>query len=105
MTTVGAPIDHFLVVCCFLPLPDLESDRDNQVLLDLFTIDFLRFCVAKSGHHSPRRNIDGHHGAAIPRRNGTPGLEHSCKGLRLVALGESQSDMVSSCLGHNPCED
>jgi hypothetical protein len=104
MTLVRARIDHLFVLCCLLPLPDLKSYRDNQILLDLLAIKFLRCCIEKGRHYRSFRNISWHHAAAIPSRNGTSGFEDSRKAVRFAAVGERQGDMIICCIGYSPLE-
>lgn len=105
MTLVGAEIDHLFVLRCPLPLPDLKSYRDNQILLDLLAINFLRCCIEKGRHYRSFWNISWHHAAAIPSRNGTPGFENSRKAVRSAAVRERQSEMTICSIGYSPLED
>jgi hypothetical protein len=107
VVTVGAPIDFLLILCYLLPLPDVESNCNNQILLDLLSINFLGSCIEKGRHCRSLWDVSGHHGRAalLSSGNGTAGLEQSCKGFRVAALCEIQNNLIISGFGYNPFED
>ena len=88
-------IGLLLVLTDFLALPNVERYCDNHVFFDFLLFVFPGDPIEESRHHSPRRDIRGHHHvmAAVSGWNPTTGLEPACEGIPFLSFDVEQRDL------------